>query len=632
MKLFAKFWISALLLGLFFVIEPAIPVYGASGNIDRLQGNDRYQTAVAISQKGWDTSEYVILVRGDDFADGLCAVPLATKYDAPILMTHSGYLNQVTLDEIQRLNAKHILIMGGNKAVSENVEKTLRQTEIMDIRRISGQDRYETSVLIAQELTSSRAVLATGEDFPDALSISAPAAQAGMPILLTRQSYLPGKVQDYFKTTEVTETYIIGGETVISKNVAGSVPAPNRLSGSNRYLTNIAVIKHFESNYDYSHLYVADGGGPRGNEFADALAGAVLAAKSDSPLILADNNLPKTTGDYLRPKITIDTNITGLGGKNAVPDKVLQSIPNLLITESGNLSISLTRAISGQTKTIKLSYVLGESFADGTLEFILPNSVTAVEGQYTISTNASAAFSDSNLADSGRKVTVTGVNGKKNEQITLALIDKSMEIGNHKFKVLADADGTAMVRLKSSGSGDAAKLLYVNSAQLGNIKQQFISQNRSYQALQPEGIVIHSTATPGSTAQGIYNYFNSGYRASSAHYVADWQEIIQMIPEGEIAWHAGRSANVRYLSIEMCEPKGTNPQEFQKVWDKTVLLAADACVRYGWNPRKDIFSHYIISNTYKETDHTDPIGYLAKYNRTWEQLLKAIEAKMSELT
>ena len=53
----------------------------------RLAGVDRYRTAVAISQEGWKSSDYAILVRGDDFADALCAGPLAGKYDAPILFT-----------------------------------------------------------------------------------------------------------------------------------------------------------------------------------------------------------------------------------------------------------------------------------------------------------------------------------------------------------------------------------------------------------------------------------------------------------------------------------------------------------------------------------------------------------------
>ncbi|WDC84967.1 cell wall-binding repeat-containing protein [Caloramator sp. mosi_1] len=54
----------------------------------RLSGQDRFQTAVKVSQQGWKNgSEVVILSRGDDFPDALCASTLSKKYDAPILLT-----------------------------------------------------------------------------------------------------------------------------------------------------------------------------------------------------------------------------------------------------------------------------------------------------------------------------------------------------------------------------------------------------------------------------------------------------------------------------------------------------------------------------------------------------------------
>ncbi|MFA6808812.1 MAG: cell wall-binding repeat-containing protein, partial [Eubacteriales bacterium] len=509
-----------------------------------------------------------------------------------------------------------------------------RTAGISDIRRFAGQDRYETSVKIAQEISSKTAVLATGLDFPDALSISVPAAQLGMPILLTRQNTLPETVNEYLLNGSVTKTYLIGGEGVISKDVADSVPAPCRLSGANRYLTNISIIKNFESGLDFKKIYVADGGGPRGNEFADALAGAVLAAKTNSPLILADNTLPTTTGTYFLPKINTTTQVVGLGGENAVPMSLLQSIPNLLITKEGTLNITPTRLTTGKTTTFTLTYTLEENFSNGTLEFVFPGGFTVVQGQYLVNAKTnSLSYSNKELSDSGLILTVSGINGKSGGKIDISLVDKKIPmIGNYKFKVLADSDGLATTKLPNSGSVNATKSLIVNSPELKAISVQLIKNNRSYSSLNPVGFVIHSTATPGATAQSIYNYFNSAYRAASAHYTTDWNELVQLIPENEVAWHAGKTANSRYLSIEMCEPEGTNPQEFQKVWDHTVLLVADACVRYNWDVKTNVFSHYTISYTYKETDHTDPIGFLAKYNRTWDQLLQAIDAKVKELS
>ena len=50
---------------------------------ERIFGNDRYETAVAISQEGWESSDVVVLARGDNFADALCAGPLAYLLNGP---------------------------------------------------------------------------------------------------------------------------------------------------------------------------------------------------------------------------------------------------------------------------------------------------------------------------------------------------------------------------------------------------------------------------------------------------------------------------------------------------------------------------------------------------------------------
>lgn len=162
------------------------------------------------------------------------------------------------------------------------------------------------------------------------------------------------------------------------------------------------------------------------------------------------------------------------------------------------------------------------------------------------------------------------------------------------------------------------------------VKEQLIVFNRSHKALHPQGFVIHSTDTPGAAASNEHDYFNSGDRQASAHYFTDWVEIIRTIPEAEQAWHAGPTANSRFLSVEMCEP-ATNTAQFNEVWNRTVWLVADTCVRYGWNTKDNVFSHRGISALYHETDHTDPIGFLTRCGKTWEQLLAAIDAGIAEL-
>ena len=201
-----------------------IEAYASTDNIDRISGTDRYITANEISQKGWEQSDYVILARGDDFADALCAGPLASKYNAPILMTKPKELDQSTLAEIKRLGVEHVIITGGTGAVSSSIEKTLKDAGIKDVTRLSGSNRYETSVKIAQELSSTKAVLATGENYPDALSISVAASKLGMPILLTSKNKLPDQVKEYITTKKISKTYVIGGEGAICSAIEKAVP------------------------------------------------------------------------------------------------------------------------------------------------------------------------------------------------------------------------------------------------------------------------------------------------------------------------------------------------------------------------------------------------------------------------
>ncbi|MDP4146597.1 MAG: N-acetylmuramoyl-L-alanine amidase [Bacillota bacterium] len=156
------------------------------------------------------------------------------------------------------------------------------------------------------------------------------------------------------------------------------------------------------------------------------------------------------------------------------------------------------------------------------------------------------------------------------------------------------------------------------------VQQEYINKNRSHQALSPVGLVIHDTDNEGATAQNNRDYFNRVYVAASAHYFVDWNTDIQTIPENEVAWHAGPSANHRYLSLEMCMPYGHDISKFNAMYQNTVELAADICKRHNWNA-SNIVSHYWCSMTFHETDHEDPIAFLKEYGKSWDMLINDIQ-------
>ncbi len=326
-----KILISFLLCGLYMIFNSPATIY-ADQVSQRIAGNDRYQTAIEIAEKGWpDKSNFVILATGQNFADALCAAPLSQKYDCPILLNGKEHLLPSVKQEIERLGAKHALIIGGNGAISANVENALKAMNIQ-CTRISGQDRFETSVKIAEELEfKGELCVATGSNFPDAISISAIATQKEMPILLTAANNCPQSVRDYLKNKTVRATYVIGSSDVVNDTVANYFPQVKRLQGKDRYETNLAVIRNFSPDLNFNAVYVATG-----SNYPDALAASALAARTKSPVFLVSDTVVDQVKEYLlQNELTPD--VLAIGQSDVVSDGILRE----LLQSKGNGNSSL---------------------------------------------------------------------------------------------------------------------------------------------------------------------------------------------------------------------------------------------------------------------------------------------------
>ncbi|MBC2581559.1 cell wall-binding repeat-containing protein [Clostridium sp. DJ247] len=303
----------------------------------RLWGADRYETAAKVSQTGWTSgSDYAVIASGEGYADALCAAPLAKVNNAPILLTQKDVLNAATLDELKRLKVKHVYIIGGQGVVSQAVEDKIKAEVTTDIQRLGGQDRYDTSVKVAQKLgTTTKIVLASGEGYADALSAAPVAAIEGMPILLTQSATLSQPTADYIKANSgITKTYVIGGYASVSDDTMKAVPGAERFGGADRYETNAKVIKGFAADFKFNNVYLALGNGPIGNEFADALSGSAIAAKNKNPLIITGKTLSASTEDLIKTKLTSSTTITILGGTANLSDDFIAQIKDSLPKES----------------------------------------------------------------------------------------------------------------------------------------------------------------------------------------------------------------------------------------------------------------------------------------------------------
>ncbi|APM40310.1 cell wall-binding repeat-containing protein [Clostridium kluyveri] len=305
---------------------------GVSAASGRLWGQNRYETSAAVSKSGWTTSDYVILASGEGYADALCAAPIAKKYGAPILLTESGNLNQAVKEEITRLKARYIIEIGGTASISQSIEDQLKSMSL-DVQRLGGQNRFETSVTVAKALgTIDKVVVTSGYGFADALSIAPIAASQNIPILLTGVDSLPDAVQGYIDENKdsIKDSYIIGGQGVISDSAISTLPQSVRISGQNRFETNVKVLDYFKGSIDFDNLYVVQADGPTGNEFADALSGSALAAKTSSPIILTYNSMYSGTESFIKSNVSKDAIITAIGGAAAVSESLVSSLQQII--------------------------------------------------------------------------------------------------------------------------------------------------------------------------------------------------------------------------------------------------------------------------------------------------------------
>jgi len=328
MRFFAKKIISICCsLIVLFSISPLHPLIVQASPTEsataRIYGNTLYDTAVEISKNGWDNAPVVVLATGGNFPDALTGTVLAHKKNGPLLLTESDHLNAAVSAELKRLRTKEVYLLGGTVALNVAIEQSLKDQGILP-QRLSGWDQYGTAAAIAGVATpsSTQAFLVNGEHFADALSISSYAASQGIPILLTRSDSLPPETAQTLTQLGVSQVTLIGGKAVIKDIVEeqlGKLPQPvkvtARYAGYDQYQTNTTVLNQLP--FETSNIYVATG-----ENFPDALAGAALAAKSDSPIILLPRTqLGASTAAYLNQKRAAGSAFTIFGGWGVITYK-----------------------------------------------------------------------------------------------------------------------------------------------------------------------------------------------------------------------------------------------------------------------------------------------------------------------
>ena len=301
-----------------------------SEKIQRLSGDNRYETSVEVSEKNFKSVDTVVLASGQNIADALVASSYADIEEAPILLTNKNSISDEVLDEIERLKADKVAIVGGQSSISSSVESRLKKEDIK-VTRISGRDRFDTSDKLSQEVSrlskkSSQAILVNGYKNIDALSVSSLATKEDLPILLNGRNTLNMSVKNRLKQMNEKKVYIIGGNNSISSDVEKELNRMQisvvRLSGTDRYETSANIAKY--AYKDFNEAIVASGENP-----VDALAASTLTGKKEAPILLTNKNkIPKSIKKIIEDmdigKITI------VGGENSITDNVMDDMEDML--------------------------------------------------------------------------------------------------------------------------------------------------------------------------------------------------------------------------------------------------------------------------------------------------------------
>lgn len=190
--------------------------------VERIGGANRNQTAALIADKVLSStkSKKAILVGGANarFADALSSGLPSFKEKAPILFTRGDDIDASTKEFLKDKGIETVYIVGGTAAVSGKAETTVKST-VKAVDRIGGDNRYETSLKVANQFApnSKEIIIASGEDFADALVSSAILNKKEAPIILTNKGNTRDEVNKAIRRSTIERINVIGGPSAVGK-------------------------------------------------------------------------------------------------------------------------------------------------------------------------------------------------------------------------------------------------------------------------------------------------------------------------------------------------------------------------------------------------------------------------------
>lgn len=319
-------------------------------------------------------------------------------------------------------------------------------------KRLSGLNRYQTSVAVSLDgwQQSDYVVLANGENFPDALSAATLAKKYNAPILLTQKDSLPTETKNSIQQLKAKNVFIIGGIGVVSTAVENQLKsmgvAITRLAGQDRYETDIKVAEQLDN---VSEIAIVTG-----EDFADALSIAPIAAKKNMPIILIQHNVvPAVVRAYINSHSITKTYVIGAG--STIDDASLAGIPNVeKITgqDKYQRNLAVINRFKSELNLNTIFVATGEDFADALSGSILAgtnsNPMILVGADPT---SEKKYFNDNSITLSSIKI--LGGIGAIKEEVINNLLGLSTDTGTLTLKEVAKkANAVVQILVKDSNN------------------------------------------------------------------------------------------------------------------------------------------------------------------------------------
>lgn len=407
--------------------------------VERIGGADRTETSLKVLEKlGGVKKTY--LVNGYQFSDALSIAPVAAANNEGIVLATKGNVDA----SLSKQGISEVTLVGGENSISSSVEKSLASK--FKTKRIAGTDRYKTSEMIVESTGKKEVGVATGKDFPDALSSGAFLAKKNLPLLLVN-----GKTQTSLPQG-LKGLYTFGGKSSVANDFG------KRIAGANRYETSEKIAEELGK----SDVVVL----ASGTNFADALAAAPLAKKMNAPIVLVKKD---SLSENAKKLVKEAKKVYVVGGENTISNKLVDEIKTKdaadNTTSSGSSSGGGSSAPAVNKVEVKEIKILGEG-------------VNGADGAYNVSMDAGKSL----------KLTTEVIDTKLQK---LAGKDAEVEIakiGDYPMgvEVKKADDGSITIEADKDLSKDATIKVELKSTKNPNVKAEITVTIKKVEAPKPK--------------------------------------------------------------------------------------------------------------------------------------------------